>query len=173
MLISIDPGVKDTALASWQGQYLDECAIFANDSVAALRENVGIFTGGRRVASVALEGQWFQGPAPAQDIAAITLWGGIAVGLLSPNAFEVIAPAIWKGSGGRGKNSSERKAYFCHRIFKTLLSPEVERLEHAFEGSVSDHIESMSRGKIRGKGGKRLSDLLDAIGIGLWVNERI
>jgi len=167
-LVSIDPGVHHTAIALWLGNRLHAVDYVKNGP--RIGQDIEVLTGGAEVELALVESQYLG--RGAKDTIDLSYWAGGAA--LNCNAKEVkrIPPRTWKGTGPKNLK--------CFRTYGALNVEEKFRLEQSMQGWAKKPLDVIAKNlrdnpkKKYGKSGDegKLTDLLDAIGIGLWELKR-
>jgi len=169
MIVSIDPGIRDTAAARFKNSgELVSVRLFHNDSVRHLKESMRFFAG-RAVEVCLIEDQW-AGAArlDRKDIGLLKdlcYWSGVAACSVPCERVDRIAPVVWK--------RSTKKEKMCMHIAGRLFEEEVEMVREETKKfsprvSYSMHLQNIKQNRISSVATKRVTDLLDAIGIGFY-----
>lgn len=164
-LLTIDPGKHFTGLALWQGQVLRKNAVLANSR--EITSNLAEFMNIQMVKETVVEDQYYDKRThkSVSPILELAFWAGAYTIASRPlDGHKRVKPIVWKGT--------VPKDVMCRRIISRLM-PE-ERDAVAPPGQLLKFMERRSThmGGAR-SATKKLTDKIDAVGIGLWYYDRL
>lgn len=174
-MVSIDPGIKHTAFAVWdRDSRLVAAEIVPNGD--ALRDSMQATLQTYRAVYCAVETQFkAEGSAvKTADLIALAYWAGRAAEASHTNTKTLVTPNQWK----RGAP----KRISCVASWERLHQPERNRVgpvlirtllrARSRTKTVPDLLRMIRADRLSSDGVKQCTDILDAIGIGLWALNR-
>lgn len=168
-MVTIDPGANDTAMAVWTGNTLARLTLFVN--TRELTKEVQLFLEHKPVFSCYVENQHIDKRANirARNIIDVAFWAGAAAHAVPAMERERIAPNTWKGQ--------QPKHVTCSRTLSKMFPEELRifwRAVARFTAKPASAVEKAIRmNRLDPQDVKRATDLLDAVGIGLYIRGRL
>ena len=182
-LMTIDPGKYYTACALWVDRHVDRVMSFANNHDTT--STISDFTECEGVLEVIVEDQYVnkRSSVPAEHMIDMAFWGGAyAIAARPLEGVIRVAPRTWKGTVPKElmlrriidrMEDDELRAVGSPRLLSKLLPPKLSNVV-PIRRSTPSRIPGPKRLPNDPESDiKRLTDKLDAVGIGLWHYERL
>jgi hypothetical protein len=159
-LLAVDTGAKECGIALFAGAQLQQCAMWCRDDFESWRspmewsficERPRVYGGRAKVGDT-------------QDLLDVSFVAGALVAVARVRGAtnsRAVFPQEWKGS--------VPKQIMCRRIYARLYLKEQHVLKDALPNSEIHKLNGTRGGELS----KRTTDLLDAVGIGLWELGRL